>query len=178
MVRGFVPQEFSPGVAEVPAAKSSISLVNGQTGLLEYRGIRIEELAQQSSFLETTYLLFDGELPAQTELDRFTADMTQHRRIKYKISDQSRIGFRIYDLNRRQFLLAVPPNPPSSTGVNRVLAECTNQAVWRQRATKRNKNGLCDQQRVRGDCRSYQGLQQSPLIQSRLRHYLKAQVLL
>ena len=80
-------QELSPGLAGVPAAKSSISFVNGQTGLLEYRGIRVEELAQHSSFLETTYLLLYDELPAQTELDRFTADVTQHRRIKYQITE-------------------------------------------------------------------------------------------
>jgi len=79
--------EFSPGLAGIPAAKSSVSFVNGQTGLLEYRGIRIEELAQHSSFLETTYLLLYGELPAQTEFDRFTADVTQHRRIKYQIME-------------------------------------------------------------------------------------------
>jgi citrate synthase len=90
VVKGSIPQEFSPGLAGVPAAKSSVSFVNGQTGLLEYRGIRIEELAQHSSFLETTYLLLYGELPAQTELDRFTADVTQHRRIKYQISDQNK----------------------------------------------------------------------------------------
>ena len=87
MVKGSTPQEFSPGLAGVPAAKSSISFVDGQTGLLEYRGIRIEELAQHSSFLETTYLLLYDELPAQTELDRFTVDVTQHRRIKYQIRD-------------------------------------------------------------------------------------------
>lgn len=86
MVKGSTPQEFSPGLAGVPAAKSSVSFVDGQTGLLEYRGIRIEELAEHSSFLETTYLLLYGELPVQTELDRFTADVTQHRRIKYQIS--------------------------------------------------------------------------------------------
>ncbi len=80
-------QEFSPGLAGVPAARSSISFVNGQTGLLEYRGIRIEELAERSSFLETTYLLLYDQLPDQAELDRFTADVTQHRRIKYRITD-------------------------------------------------------------------------------------------
>lgn len=82
-----VQQEFSPGLAGVPAAKSSISFVNGQTGLLEYRGIRIEELAEHSSFLETTYLLLYDQLPDQAELDRFTADVKQHRRIKYRITD-------------------------------------------------------------------------------------------
>jgi len=79
--------EFSPGLAGVPAARSSISFVDGQMGLLEYRGIRIEELAEHSSFLESTYLLLYDQLPAQTELDRFTAAVTQHRRIKYRIRD-------------------------------------------------------------------------------------------
>jgi citrate synthase len=87
-MRGFATQNFSPGLAGVPVAKSSVSFVDGQTGLLEYRGIRIEELVRHSSFLETTYLLLYDELPAQTERDRFTADVTQHRRIKYQIGDQ------------------------------------------------------------------------------------------
>ncbi len=86
-MRGSAAQEFSPGLAGVPAAKSSISFVDGQTGLLEYRGIRIEELAEHSSFLETTSLLLYDRLPAQTERDRFTADVTQHRRIKYRITE-------------------------------------------------------------------------------------------
>jgi citrate synthase len=46
VVNGSTLQEFSPGLAGVPAAQSSVSFVNGQTGLPEYRGIRIEELAQ------------------------------------------------------------------------------------------------------------------------------------
>jgi citrate synthase len=79
--------EFSPGLAGVPVTNSSISFVDGQTGVLEYRGIRIEELAMQSHFLETTYLLLYGELPAQTELDQFTADVIEHRRIKYQMVD-------------------------------------------------------------------------------------------
>ncbi len=87
MTKSTTMHEFSPGLAGVPAAKSSISFVNGQTGLLEYRGVRIEELAEHSSFLETTYLLLYDQLPVQTELDRFVADVTQHRRIKYRITD-------------------------------------------------------------------------------------------
>lgn len=79
--------EFSPGLAGVPAAKSKVSFVDGRTGLLEYRGIRINELAEHSSFLETTYLLLYDRLPAQAELDRFSADVTHHRRIKYRITD-------------------------------------------------------------------------------------------
>jgi citrate synthase len=84
---GSAMHELSPGLAGVPAAKSSISFVDGQTGLLEYRGIRIEELAAHSAFSETSYLLLYDQLPTQTELNQFTADVTQHRRIKYQISD-------------------------------------------------------------------------------------------
>ncbi len=80
-------QEFVPGLAGVPAVKSSISFVNGESGLLEYRGIRIDELAAHSTFLETTYLLLYGRLPRQMELDRFSSDVSNHRRIKYRIID-------------------------------------------------------------------------------------------
>jgi citrate synthase len=79
--------ELSPGLAGVPVAKSSISFVDGRAGLLEYRGIGIEELAVHSSFLETSYLLIFGRLPTQDELQRFTADILHHRRIKYRITD-------------------------------------------------------------------------------------------
>ncbi|MBI4401773.1 MAG: citrate synthase [Nitrospirae bacterium] len=80
-------QAFSPGLAGVPAAKSKISFVDGQTGLLEYRGIRIEELAAHSSFMETTYLLLYDRLPTKAEMDRFSSDVVHHRRIKYRITD-------------------------------------------------------------------------------------------
>jgi citrate synthase len=80
-------QEFSPGLAGVPATRSKISFVDGQAGLLEYRGIRIEDLAVHSTFLETTYLLLFGRLPTQEELSRFVVDVARHRRIKYRISD-------------------------------------------------------------------------------------------
>ena len=80
-------QEFSPGLAGVPATRSKISFVDGQAGLLEYRGIRIEDLAVHSTFLETTYLLLFGRLPMQEELSRFVVDVARHRRIKYRIAD-------------------------------------------------------------------------------------------
>jgi len=76
-----------PGLAGVPAARSRISDVDGQGGVLEYRGIRIEELASKSTFLETAFLLLFSRLPAHLELERFTADITRHRRIKFKIID-------------------------------------------------------------------------------------------
>src|SRR2546425_10996411 len=82
-----MPHDFMPGLAGVPAARSRISDVDGQGGVLEYRGIRIEELAWKSTFLETAFLLLFSHLPARLELERFSADITRHRRIKFTIID-------------------------------------------------------------------------------------------
>lgn len=79
--------EFKPGLEGIPAAESSISCVDGQQGILEYRGIRIEELAQKSTFLETSYLLIWGKLPTKEELAEFVHEVQYHRRIKYRIRD-------------------------------------------------------------------------------------------
>ncbi len=82
-----MPHDFMPGLAGVPAAKSAISDVDGQRGVLEYRGIRIEDLCKNSTFLETTYLLIFGHLPTKEVLDRFSQDVLHHRRIKFRIVD-------------------------------------------------------------------------------------------
>jgi citrate synthase len=79
--------EYKPGLEGIPAAQSSISYVDGQKGILEYRGIRIEELAERSTFLETAYLLIWGELPNKEELAAFEDEVCTHRRIKYRIRD-------------------------------------------------------------------------------------------
>lgn len=79
--------EYKPGLEGIPAAQSCISYVDGQQGLLEYRGIRIEELAQKSSFLETAYLLIWGTLPNASALKEFEEEIYSHRRIKYRIRD-------------------------------------------------------------------------------------------
>ncbi|XZN97274.1 MAG: citrate synthase [Microcoleus sp.] len=79
--------EFKPGLEGVPATLSSISFVDGQKGVLEYRGISIEELALKSSFVETAYLLIWGVLPTKEELEAFEHEIRYHRRIKYRIRD-------------------------------------------------------------------------------------------
>lgn len=79
--------EYKPGLEGVPATQSSISFVDGQQGILEYRGIRIEELAQKSTFLETSYLLIWGGLPTKQELEAFEHQIRYHRRLKYRIRD-------------------------------------------------------------------------------------------
>jgi citrate synthase len=79
--------EYKPGLEDIPATKSSISFVDGQKGILEYRGIAIEELTKNGSFLETAYLLIWGKLPNEQQLKEFESDILYHRRIKYRIRD-------------------------------------------------------------------------------------------
>jgi citrate synthase len=79
--------EYRAGLEGVPATQSNISFVDGQKGILEYRGIPIEELAEKSTFLETTYLLIWGELPNKDELEAFEHEIRYHRRLKFRIRD-------------------------------------------------------------------------------------------
>jgi len=80
-------QDYFPGLAGVPAAKSKISRVDGLEGTLEYRGIRIEELAKNSTFSETAFLLLFNRLPTKGELAQFDDDLSHRRRIKFRITD-------------------------------------------------------------------------------------------
>lgn len=77
--------EYLPGLAGVPATKSNISSIDGEKGILAYRGYDIKELAEKSTFEETALLLLDGRLPSQAELDDFDGQLREERRLKYKI---------------------------------------------------------------------------------------------
>jgi citrate synthase len=79
--------EYRAGLEGIPVTQSSISFVDGQRGILEYRGIPIEELAQKSNFVETAYLLIWGKLPTKEELENFEHEIRHHRRLKYRIRD-------------------------------------------------------------------------------------------
>ena len=82
-----MPHDFMPGLAGVPAVKSAVSDVDGYRGVLEYRGIHVEDLCAKSSYLETAFLLLFGHLPTLREMTQWTTDITRHRRIKFKIID-------------------------------------------------------------------------------------------
>jgi citrate synthase len=79
--------EYRPGLEGIPVTQSGISFVDGQRGILEYRGIGIEELAHHSTFLETSFLLIWGHLPSKDELAEFEHEIRYHRRLKYRIRD-------------------------------------------------------------------------------------------
>ena len=67
-----------PGLATTSAAASSITELDGEAGILRYRGYPIEQLAERSTFPEVAYLLVYGELPTQAQLDGWVAEITHH----------------------------------------------------------------------------------------------------
>ena len=66
------------GFKNTGSCQSSITFLNGEKGILKYRGYSIEELAEHSTFLEVAYLLIYGDLPTQLELDFFIKEITEH----------------------------------------------------------------------------------------------------
>jgi citrate synthase len=69
---------LDPAFMNTASTKSSITFLDGEKGVLRYRGYPIEQIAERSRFVETSYLLIYGELPTQTELDRFSNNLTRH----------------------------------------------------------------------------------------------------
>ena len=66
------------GYKNTGATKSSITFLDGELGILHYRGYPIEQLAEKATFIEVVYLLIYGKLPTQTELDSFSNSITKH----------------------------------------------------------------------------------------------------
>ena len=69
---------YDPGYRNTGSCKSEITYIDGDAGILRYRGYPIGELAEQSSFLEVSYLLIHGELPSQAQLDEFDGQLRRH----------------------------------------------------------------------------------------------------
>ena len=69
---------LDPGYANTGSCTSAITFMNGEQGILRYRGIPVEELAEKASFKETVYLLINGRLPNRDELTRFSILLNDH----------------------------------------------------------------------------------------------------
>ncbi|MBU2488646.1 MAG: citrate synthase [Proteobacteria bacterium] len=69
---------FDPGFANTGACRSAITFMDGEQGILRYRGIPVEELAEKSTFVETSYLLINGHLPSSQELNGFSVLLNDH----------------------------------------------------------------------------------------------------
>jgi citrate synthase len=81
------PIPFVPGLDGVPAAKSSICWIDGDQGILEYRGYPIEDLAEKSTFEETSFMLLWDRLPNRAELEKFTRDLQTNRDVRFRLID-------------------------------------------------------------------------------------------
>jgi citrate synthase len=69
---------IDPAFMNTASTKSAITFLDGEKGILRYRGYPIEQIAERSRFVETSYLLIYGELPTREELDRFSTNLTRH----------------------------------------------------------------------------------------------------
>src|SRR5277367_5420599 len=75
----------SRGLEGIVATTSSICWIDGDAGILSYRGIDIHELATHSTFEETTYLLWFGTLPTAAQLEEFTGQLAEARALNWRI---------------------------------------------------------------------------------------------
>jgi len=67
---------YDPGFGNTGSCKSEIAFINGEKGILRYRGVPIEELAENGTFIETAYLLIWGELPTREQKENFSNLLT------------------------------------------------------------------------------------------------------
>ena len=82
---------FDIGFANTAVCKSAITFIDGDKGILRYRGYPIEQLAEKSSFLETAYLVLYGELPTPDQLSEFTHEISHHMVPDERIREMFRI---------------------------------------------------------------------------------------
>ena len=69
---------LDPGFKNTGSCQSAITFIDGEQGILRYRGYPIEELAEKSNFLEVAYLLINGELPTTAQYEKWTKDIRYH----------------------------------------------------------------------------------------------------
>jgi citrate synthase len=95
---------YDPAFLNTASCRSAVTFIDGEKGILEYRGYPIEQLAEKSSYLEVAYLLIHGELPTQNELDEWKHMITIHTFVHENIKEFMQ-GFR-YDAHPMGMLLA------------------------------------------------------------------------
>src|SRR5215204_3107074 len=95
---------YDPAFTNTASCRSSVCYIDGDAGVLEYRGYPIEALCEKSSYLEVAYLLIYGELPTQPQLDEWVFEITHHTYVHENIKKFVE-GFR-YDAHPMGMLLA------------------------------------------------------------------------
>ncbi len=96
---------YDPAFLNTASTRSAITYIDGDKGILRYRGYPIEQLAEESTYLETAYLLIHGELPAADELRRWTHEITTHTFLHENVKRLVE-GFR-YDAHPMGMLISV-----------------------------------------------------------------------
>ena len=81
---------YDPGFLSTAACESKITYIDGDKGILLYRGYPIDQLANHSSFLEVCYLLLNGELPTKQQFNDFSKEIAHHTLIHHQIRNPSR----------------------------------------------------------------------------------------
>ncbi|WP_380877734.1 citrate synthase [Sphingomonas sp. DBB INV C78] len=84
---------YDPGFTSTASCESEITFIDGDKGILLHRGYPIDQLAEQSSFMEVSYLLLNGELPSKSELEKFSTTITRHTMVHEQLATFYR-GFR------------------------------------------------------------------------------------
>jgi citrate synthase len=84
---------YDPAFLSTAACASSVTYLDGDVGILRYRGYPIEQLAEQSNYLEVAYLLLNGELPSQAEYDQWAYDVTHHTFLHENVRKRFMEGF-------------------------------------------------------------------------------------
>ncbi len=84
---------YDPGFVSTACCESSISYIDGEAGILRYRGYPIEQLAERSTYLEVAYLLVHGELPTKAEFDAWVHEITHHTFIHENMRKRFLEGF-------------------------------------------------------------------------------------
>ncbi len=84
---------YDPAYMQTAACRSSITFIDGDVGILRYRGYPIEQLAEHSTYLEVAYLLLNGELPTKAQSDAWTYEVTHHTFLHENVRKRFMEGF-------------------------------------------------------------------------------------
>jgi citrate synthase len=95
---------YDPGYTNTAACKSRITFIDGDKGILNYRGYPIEQLAEKSTYLETAFLILNGELPGKAEYETWSYNVTHHTMVHENIRELVN-GFR-YDAHPMGMLMS------------------------------------------------------------------------
>ncbi|MBI3953330.1 MAG: citrate synthase [Chloroflexi bacterium] len=95
---------YDPGFTNTASCRSAITFIDGEKGVLQYRGYPVEQLAEKTGFLETAYLIVHGELPTRAQLDHWADEITRHTMVHENVKKFME-GFR-HDANPMGMLVS------------------------------------------------------------------------